>query len=177
MDDENVLESLPEEVVEELSEEEETLNEPAPKAEKTVPYSRFKEVNDKLKELKEQPVKVINNALNVEDYIDISASLEGLDQREKEYLAQQHKFTGKALKEIRNDEDFGLWQSAYRAKQEKELLTLKPNGTQSESDRPQSFAERLASASVADKEKLLSEQGLYKSPRPRSDRIDLGRGK
>lgn len=178
MEYEEVLESSPEEVVEEVSEDVQTPNEPAPKAEKTVPYSRFKEVNDKLKELKEQPVKVVNQQLNVSDYIDISASLEGLDQREKEYLAQQHKFTGKSLKEIRNDEDFSLWQSAYRAKQEKELLTLKPNGTQSESDRPMSFTERLASTqSVAEKEKLLSEQGLYKSPRPKTDRIDLGRGK
>lgn len=173
--EEEVLEELPEEVVEEVVE---TEIEPAPKAEKTVPYSRFKEVNDKLKEIKEQPVKVINSSLDVGDYIDISASLEGLDQREKEYLAQQHKQTGKSLKEIRNDEDFGLWQSAYRAKQEKELLTLKPNGTQSESDRPMSFSERLSNTqSMADKEKLLTEQGLYKSPRPRSDRVDLGRGR
>lgn len=116
-------------------------------------------------------------SLGVEDYIDISASLEGLDQREKEYLASQHKQSGKSLKEIRQDEDFTLWQTAYREKVEKEKLSLKPSGTQSESDRPMSFTERLANASVADKEKLLAEQGLYKSPRPRTDRVDLGRGK
>ena len=114
--------------------------------------------------------------LDVEDYIDISASLEGLDQREKEYLASQHKLTGKPLNEIRKDEDFGLWQSAYQAKKEKEL-SLKPSGTQTESERPMTLAERLRGASVADKEKILTEAGLYRSPRPRADRVELGRGK
>lgn len=173
-----VLDSSPEEVVEEvISEDVKTPTNSAPKAEKTVPFSRFKEVNDQLSELKKQPVKVVNSALNVEDYIDISTSLEGLDQREKAYLAQQHKLTGKPLGEIREDEDFALWQSAYRAKVEKEQLSLKPSGTQSESDRPMSFTEKLSKASVAEKEQLLSEAGLYKSPRPRTDRVDLGRGK
>lgn len=114
--------------------------------------------------------------LDVEDFLDISASLEGLDQREKSYLAEMHKLTGKPLAEIRKDENFGLWQSAYRQKVEKEL-SLKPSGTQSESDKPMSFSELLAKSSVADKEKILTDAGLYKSPRPRSDRVDLGRGK
>lgn len=114
--------------------------------------------------------------LDVEDFLNISASLEGLDQREKEYLANLHKLSGKPLTELRKDEDFELWQSAHRQRVEKEL-SLKPSGTQSEADKPQSFTQRLANASVADKEKLLADAGLYKSPRPRSDRIDLGRGK
>ncbi len=175
-----VLDSSPEEVVEEtISEDVKTPTNSVPnKTEKYVPFSRFKEVNDQLSELKKQPVKVVNSALNVEDYIDISASLEGLDQREKEYLASQHKLSGKPLSEIRKDEDFTLWQTAYREKVEKEKLSLKPSGTQSESDRPMSFTERLQNTqSVADKEKLLAEAGLYKSPRPRTDRVDLGRGK
>lgn len=121
----------------------------------------------------EAQLKASKNTLDVEDYIDISASLEGLDQREKEKLAQEHKLTGKSLKEIRESEDFQLWDSAYRQKVEKEKL-LKPSGTQAESDKPQSLAERLASASQADKEKILSEAGLYKSPRPRADKTNIG---
>lgn len=172
-----VLDSSPEEVVENVSEDDNTLDVSAPKAEKTVPFSRFKEVNDELSKLKKQPIKVVNTALNVEDYIDISASLEGLDQMEKSYLAEQHKLTGKPLSELRQDENFGIWQSGYTLKKEKEL-SLKPSGTQSVADRPMSFTERLNNTqSVAEKEKLLSEAGLYKSPRPRSDRVDLGRGK
>jgi hypothetical protein len=115
--------------------------------------------------------------LDVEDYIGISASLEGLDQKEKEKLAREHKLTGRPLEEIRKDEDFTLWQDAYRAKKEKEL-SLKPSGTQSESERPMSFADKLKSTpSMADKEKLLTDAGLYRSPKPRTDRVDLGRGK
>lgn len=180
--------SSPEEVVEETPVEEEApvvsedvkTPETAPKEnvvkkEKVVPFSRFKQVNDELNELKKQPKKVVNSALDVEDYIDISASLEGLDQREKEYLASQHKLSGLPLSEIRKDENFTLWQSAYRAKIEKEL-SLKPSGAQSDSDKPKSLTERLKNASLADKERILEEHGLWKSNRPKTDRVDLGRG-
>src|SRR3990167_1914049 len=127
MENENdeVLDSSPGEVVVYDSEVEQTHESEAPvKAdEKTVPYSRFREVNEELTKLKNQPAKtVVKNTLDVEDYIDISASLEGLDQREKEYLAEQHKLSGKSLGEIRKDENFNLWQSAYRDKVEKERL-------------------------------------------------------
>lgn|SRR3990167_7017372 len=138
--------------------------EKAEKAEKDLE----RELNQKIKSATgEKP------SLNVEDYIDISASLEGLDQREKERLAKEHKLTGRPLTEIRNDEDFQLWQKAYRDKVEKERLALKPTGTQSESDRPMSLTERLSKASLAEKEKILTEAGLYKSPRPRSDRVNI----
>lgn len=113
-------------------------------------------------------------ALDVEDYIDISASLEGLDQREKEYLAKEHKLTGKSLSEIRKDEDFELWQTAYRAKVEKENLAIRPSGTQGESERPKSLIDKLATASIDEKEAILREAGLYKENRPRADRVDIG---
>lgn len=177
-------ESSPEKVVEGNSEVVKTPTESAPELkseEKVVPYDRFKKVNeefkkanDELNRLKAQPVKVVNKALDVEDYIDISASLEGLDQREKEKLAKEHKLTGRPLTEIRKDEDFILWQTAYKTKLEKDNA-LKPTGTQSDSDKPQTLAEKLSNTtSMAEKEKLLTEAGLYKSPRPRTDRTDIG---
>ena len=182
MEDETLLspESLAgeggEEVVVEtpVSEDVKTPPNPAPQSgEKTVPYSRFKEINDELKRLKEQPPKVVKN-LGVEDYIDISAALEGLDQREKTYLAREHKLTGMPLDEIRKSEDFSLWQSAYREKVEKERLTLEPSSKQSEADKPKSLTEKLASAiSVEEKEKILAEAGLYKSPRVIKDRTQI----
>ncbi len=115
------------------------------------------------------------NALDVTDYIDISASLDGLDPREKEYLAQQHKLTGKTLGEIRSDENFLLWQTAYQQKVEKEKSALKPNSTQAEGDKPSTFEERLTNASsMEEKEKLLKEAGLYIEPRNRADRRNIG---
>lgn len=141
--------------------------------------ARAKRAEAEAKVLKAEAERLRNastKSLDVEDYIGISAALDGLDGREKEYLARQHKLTGKPLDEIRKDEDFGLWQSAYRTKIEKEL-SLRPSGIQSESDKPMSFTDKLRNASLADKEKLLTEAGYYKSPRPRADRVDLGRGK
>lgn len=155
-------------------------SEPVKTEEKVVPYERFKEVNDKFRQvntelnvLKNQPVKEVNKSLNVEDYIDISASLEGLDARQKEYLAREHKLTGRPLREIREGEDFKLWDSGYQAKVEKEKA-LKPSGNQPDFEKPMSFAEKLRAASPADREKLLTEAGLYKTPRPRADRTQIG---
>lgn len=111
--------------------------------------------------------------LDVDDYIDISASLEGLDQAEKEYIAEQHKFTGKPLKDIRNDKNFLLWQKGHIQEVEKER-TLAPSNKQSEADRPKSLLDKLKGASLEEKEKILSERGLYRTVRPRADRQFIG---
>lgn len=168
-----VLEYSPEEVVEEvISEDVKTPTSEAPKKpeEKVVPYDRFKKVNDELKKLKEQPVKEVNKALDVDDYINISASLQGLDAREQEYLAKQHKLSGQSLTELRNSEDFTLWQTAYRTKMEKEKKSLAPSSEQADADRPKSFVEKIRGASLSETEEMLTKAGLYKSPKPRSDR-------
>lgn len=164
------LESLPGPVVVDPPKDPAELT---PKDEKTVPYERFKEVNDELAKLKKEPVKVINKALGVDDYIDISAALEGLDPREKQYLANRHKETGKQLAELRGEEDFSLWQTAYRAKVEKEN-SLKPSNKQPEVDSPKSVEDFLRGATMEEKEKFLTENNLLKQARPRADRVDIG---
>lgn len=111
--------------------------------------------------------------LAVEDFIDISTSLDGLDVREKARLAEEHKNTGKSLKDIRESEDFQLWQSAYRQKMEKENA-LKPSATQAVEDGPKSILDKLRNASLEEKEAILRESGLYKDPRPRADRVRIG---
>lgn len=111
--------------------------------------------------------------LAVEDFIDISTSLDGLDVREKARLAEEHKNTGKSLKDIRESEDFQLWQSAYRQKQEKENA-LRPSATQALEEGPKSLAERLRDASLEEKEAILREQGMYKDFRPKADRVNIG---
>lgn len=114
-----------------------------------------------------------NKGLDVSDFIDISASLEGLDMKEKEKLTREHKLTGKPLSDIRKDEDFILWQEAYRSKLEKEKA-LRPSSTQADGDKPKGFMDKLRGASIEEKEKMLVEAGLYKTPRPRSDRRHIG---
>ncbi len=133
-----------------------------------------KALEDQLnKQTNEKP----KTAVDVEEVLNITTALEGLDQREKEYVVKQHKLTGKAIVDIRKEEDFAFWQTAYRAKAEKEKSALKPNGTQSESEKPKSLAEKLAGASIADKEKILIEAGLYKVNKPRTDRQSIGERK
>lgn len=116
------------------------------------------------------------SALDVGDYINISSSLDGLDAREKEYLAQQHTLTGKPLNEIRASEDFGFWQSAYQQKVEKDKLTLKPSNRQSETDEPISLEQALAEAKT-DKEReelLATHMDYHVGNKPRGDRVNIG---
>ncbi len=130
-----------------------------------------KALEQKLNEAANQTPK---KSLDVEDYIDISASLEGLDQKEKERLAKEHKLTGRPLSEIRKDEDYLLWQSAYRDKAEKERRAMPPSTGQGEADKPKTLVQRLAEAKNLDeKEKILFENGLSKRPRQRPDRVEI----
>ena|SRR3990167_5696364 len=111
--------------------------------------------------------------LDVDDYIDISKSLQGLDQEEQEFIAEQHKLTGKPLVELRNSKNFLLWREGHIAEVEKER-TLAPSNKQSEADRPKSLLDKLKGASIEEKEKILSERGLYRTVRPRVDRQFIG---
>lgn len=112
--------------------------------------------------------------LEVEDFIGISASLEGLDQREKEKLAELHKLTGTPLKELKTSEDFLLWQDGYKIKVEKERA-LKPTSTQTDTDKARKLSEVLLDPKTPpeEREKLLKQAGLYKdsgSPPPTAQR-------
>jgi hypothetical protein len=131
-----------------------------------------KAIEERLGQTPTNPEKKV--ALDVGDYINISASLDGLDPREKAYLAEQHTQTGRPLKDIREGEDFQLWQTAYRAKLEKERA-LTPNTTQDLEERPSTLNDRLRQArTIAEKETILREAGLYKDPRTKADRVRLG---
>lgn len=151
--------------------------EPEKTAEKTVPFSRFKEVNDKLTALQKQPQET-GSSVDALEFIKLGKKLQDYADEEIDFATEvaKSKRPEDILKALDN-EMVQLAINARREKVEKEKLSLKPTGTQSDSDKPKSFTERLASASLADKEKLLAEAGLYKSPRPKADRVNLGRGK
>jgi preprotein translocase subunit SecD len=137
--------------------------------------ARAKAAEAKAREL-EARLKSVTPAgpLDVSDYIDISTALDGLDQREKARLAEEHKLSGKSLKDIRESEDYQLWQSAYRTKQEKENA-LKPSSNQPLEPQPKSVNKQFAEASsLAEQEELLKKYGLYKENRPRADRVTIG---
>jgi hypothetical protein len=112
-------------------------------------------------------------ALDVSDYIEISSTLNGLDQVEQDYLARQAKATGQSLKALREGEDFQNWQIGHAAKLEKEAA-LRPDTAQPVEDEPQNMGEALAKANLAEKEKMLVEAGLYKENRRTAERSDIG---
>lgn len=171
----------PEDVTEEVEVESEEVEDDEPTPEITVDWEKEAkrlqaELGRKQREFKKEVKKSVapGNGLDVEDYIGISTALEGLDQREKARLAEEHKLSGKPLKTIRESEDFQLWQSAYKQKQERENA-LKPSSAQSVENMPQSANQRFAGAqTLAEKEALLRELGLYKDSRPRADRVSIG---
>jgi hypothetical protein len=152
---------------------------PVKAEEKVVPYDRFKEVNDELARLKNQPRnEVKDSSVEALDFIKLGKKLQNYSDEEIDFATEVAKSKSPdAILAALDNEMVQLAISARREKLEKEQLALKPTGTQSDSDAPRSFSERLATASVADKEKILTEAGLYKSPRPRADRVNLGRGK
>jgi len=157
-----------------VSEDEKTpANPELDTGEQTVPYSRFKKVNDELKNMKNKPVQRSSSELDVDDFIEISASLKGLDRQEQEWLTEEHKATGRTLSDVRKSEKFKLLQSAYKAKVAKDK-SLRPSNKQDEADKPQGLLERLAGATIEEKQKILEEAGRYKRVRPKTDRVVIG---
>jgi hypothetical protein len=180
MDENNdvILESSPEQVA-----DSEVVNtpesEPVKTDEKVVPYARFKEVVEENKQLKSQPKETASNEpVDALEFIKLGKKLQDYSDDEIDFATEVAKSKSpEAILKALDNEMVKLAINAKREKEEREKLSLKPTGTQSDSDRPMSFTEKLASASMADKERILTEAGLYKSPRPRTDRVNLGRGK
>lgn len=115
------------------------------------------------------------NALGIQDFIDISTSLEGLDQKEKAYVAREHKMSGKPISEIRKDDDFLLWQKAYREKLEKEKQTIIPNSKQPDDDSPISLEDALKGKTLEEQAKLLEEHAGYSiGKKSITERVRLG---
>lgn len=135
--------------------------------------NKLKEAEEKLAKAQSAPKDASKAALDVEDYIDISSSLSGLDPVEQAYLAKQHKLTGQPMKEIRESEDFQLWNTAYQQKLEKEKA-LAPNATQEDEAAPKPLEHKLKGASIAEKEELLREAGFYKENKPGQPRANIG---
>lgn len=135
--------------------------------------ARVKELEaEKSKATQSKPAEI--KPFGVEDLVEVTNALEGLDSGTKEYLVRQHKITGKPINEIKQDEDFKMWQEGHRIKLEKEK-TLNPSTRPSETSREKNFTEKLEDLDDIDirksirdleaKEKLLEEKGLWKNPR------------
>lgn len=175
--------STEKEVVEETPIDSEVGKTPTPLApkssDKTIPYERFKEINDELKRLKAEINNKSTDSLGIDEIVMTTSALKDLDRREQEKALLESKLTGKKVNEVISDEDFKLWQTAYRSKVEKEQAALKPSNKQLEEDRPKSIAEQVANADLKTMEEVLAKAGLYKDPRGGRNngvnRVDIGR--
>jgi len=162
------------ETQEETSEEtsEETVEKETSKTSETVNYEdkfkasqkeaiRLKKENDGLRKNKKPSNPT---GVDVAEIVEIQAATKDLSSEEITFLQTQAKATGKSLSETRKDENFILWQKAYKDKVEKEN-SPEPSTKQGASgqDKP------LAQMTSDEKEKWLVERGFIKparKPRP-----------
>lgn len=109
--------------------------------------------------------KANTKSLDVEDYLDINKAFAGLSDPEQAKLAEWHKQTARPLAELRESDDFKLWQIGHSQMVEKEKA-LKPSSTQPDQSAPRKLSEVLTDPKVpqAEKERLMKEHGLYKDP-------------
>jgi len=142
---------------------------------------RAKKFEDSLKSFKSTEINASSenskrkDSFDIEELVEVTSVLEGLDASEKKRLIQESRLKNASLKEAKEDEDFVLWQKSHREKVAQEQSEIDPSSRQPDKEKEKSFEEQLESATLEEKEKLLSEKGLWKPPkrRPESERIKL----
>jgi hypothetical protein len=143
------------------------------KAERTVPYERFKEVNDELARLKSKPKESKENSkVDALDFIKLGKKLQNYSDEELDFATKVAKSKSPdAILEALGDEMVQLAISSKREKVEKER-TLKPSGKQTESDEPMSLEEALAAAtSMSEKEEIMKQMGYSVENKHRADQV------
>ena len=167
----------PEETTEQTSEE--TVENETPET-PTVDYeNKFKESQKEALRLKKQLDELkkpkesnpSSGKIDVDEILEIQSATKGLSNDEVAELKLRAQATGKSLSEAREDENFGMWRQAYKAKVEKQKA-LNPSTTQSESNKPKTLEDRLLAAKThEEKGKILSEAGL--NPMNLGSNLDL----
>lgn len=128
---------------------------------------------------KKNPKQITNtdNPIDSVDLIKLGKKLQDYSDDELDFVTEyaKSKKPEDILKALENQFiQQGI--KAQREKVEKEKIALKPNSNQPDSERPKTLHERLASASLEEKEKILIEIGGYKNPRPKGERQNIGTG-
>ena len=140
-----------------------------------VPYDRFKEVIEENKKLKSQPKGQEKSSVDALEFIKLGKKLQDYSDEEIDFATNYAK--SKSPQDILSALDNEMVQLAINAKREKvekERLTLKPSGTQGDYEKPQNLEDQLENAqSNEEREKILEEIGLYKSPVRRDNVKDL----
>ena len=136
-------------------------------------YARMKKAEDDAKKLKVDLEKAKKaptpDMSDIDVVLEVQQATKGLSTEEVVELKARALILDVPLSEARKDVNFTLWQSAWKEKVEKQKQALTPSNKQAEQEKPKTLVEKLRAAkTIEEKEKLLTESGRYKSPRPRS---------
>lgn len=121
-------------------------------------FARLKKAEDKKRKEIEKSAPPTSIELEVEKIVEVTSALEGLDVKEKARLIIESKQKGTSLGETRRDEDFVLWQTAYKEKVAKNNAPL-PSTKQTTKGQEPTLDEVLKDGTLEEKEKALKELG------------------
>lgn len=177
MENENIN---PDEVVQEEETTQQPIQEEIPQ-EETVVLSKaeYNKLNRKAIAYevvkKNPPIIKQEESINTIDQIKLGKKLVDYSDEELDFVVEhaKSKKPEDVLKALENPFiQAGI--QAQREKSEKEKLTLKPNGTQPDFERPMSLEERLENARTdKEKQEILEEFGLYQEPKRRPDAFNI----
>lgn len=198
--DENTVETTqqnPEETTSAEETQEQTPVEKETPKEKTETYTererryhaRMKEAEEAAKKAREELAKTKEEAAkaklpisDIDAILEVNRATNGLDAEEIAELKLRASSLGTSLSEARENKNFQIWQKSYREMVAKEK-TPPPSTTPPEAEKKTTFVEKLNKvsssgitqdvANLSEKEKLLEEKGLWKSPRKRADKTYL----
>jgi hypothetical protein len=177
MENENIEPQVEEEILEEEETTQELEQQEIPDDSIVLKKADFNKLNRKAiayESTKNRPKQEspVNNLDSV-DLIKLGKKLQDYSDEELDFVTEfaKSKKPNDILKALENPfVKQGI--TAAREKSEKEKLSVKPSGTQPEMDAPSSLAEKLANAyTIADKQKILEEYGLYSEPKNNPNRV------
>ena len=154
-------------------------------------YARMKESEEIAKQAKADLVKakeeVAKAKLPISDIdaiLEVQSSTRDLDSDEVAELKLRASALKITLSEARQNKNYQVWQKGHREEVEKEKA-LNPSTRQTEVEKPKTFSDKLGEVKKGnpfyispEREKLVEEAGLWKSPqvRPENKRIPLSHG-
>lgn len=124
-------------------------------------YARMKQAENIAKQAREELSKAKKPVSEIDAILEVQAATKDLSAQEIVELRYRATALGKPLSEARKDENFKLWQEAYKGKVEKENALL-PSTTQGNVTREKSLKEM----SEDERRVLFQEMGLVKRQTP-----------
>jgi len=122
----------------------------------------YKELESRLDEFEKRVQLTPSGASDteVDKILEIKSATEGLDAKQIGYLRTLSKAKSISLTDARQDEDFGLWNGAYKQKVEKENIPL-PSTTQGNAQENKTYKD----LPIEEKRKIWEEMGLVTKKR------------